>query len=539
MLNSSIMKRWASFSILGFCLLVLVYSCEHPRQINHFAGFQDYAQDTVFIDLSDSLCPASSPSLDGLVKCDGYFFLSFQEDYLVRLNRYRRFILALSEKNQSLLSVPTPPMGDFAVKDGRLVAKYFDRVLFVFNTKSWSWEDAPTENENQDVLYEDDDWLIRYSDHGEFGYMSWFINKHDSSEYAFTSLYGQVHRIDSTYYEVSKTRIYEICDPRVGFPCDSTTRYESAKDAILIGAHFYHNGFYTRHKPILPLIEFDHAFTTGEASALTPLYELSPLYDTDYHNNPDTVILGSFKCVDTLYCLLNTRKNTILTKLDEGHLSTVHEFPTRYNVQNRQIWRDPENLDEEILVVLASDGTGASSLLEIGQDGNRIISLQYPHGLVPQESDGFKHLLEWLVSHWGSFSFDDAVLEEETLGGKISYLNLDRDVVPRTEEIRPQGDKHTSVITKQIGDSLFIHSNYQVREKDCIVTALCLEWKNKYYNPGLYQTLFNNLSEDFTQRFGPADSVFHSNHSDYRVWNTNPFSIRLECSAYQVTATFF
>lgn len=539
MLSSLKMKRCASFSILGLCLLIMVYSCEHPRQINHFAGFQDCAQDTVFIDMSDSLCPASSLSLDELVKCDGYYFLSFREEFLIQLNRDRRFILALSEKNQSLRSVPVPPAGYLTVRDGRLVAKYDGRVLFVFNAKSWSWEDGTAENESHNVLYEDDDWLIRYSDHGEFGYMSWFIDKHSSLEYAFASLYGQVHRIDSTYYAVSKTRIYKIPNPDVGFPCDSTTRYESAKDVRLINVLFFRNGYYTRHKPTLPLIEFDHAFTPRESDALTPLYELSPLFDTDYHSKPDTVILGSFKCADTLYCLLNTPMNTVLTKLDEDHLSTVHEFPKRYDVQDRQTWRNPEKPDEEILVVLASDRTGASSLVEIGKDGDRIISLQYPHGLVPQESDGFEPLLEWLISHWGSFTFDDAVLEEETLGGKISYLNLDRDDFPRTEELRSPEAKYTNVITKQLGDSLYIYSNYLVRERDSIVTAVCLVWKNTFFNPYFHRTVYDNLSESFSKRFGPADASYHSYYSEYRVWKSDPFSIRLEYSDYKVTATFF
>lgn len=474
-----------------------------------------------------------------MVKCDGYYFLFFREEFLLQFSKSRQFILALSVKNQSLRSVPVPPAGYLTAREGRLVAEYDGKVLFVFNTKSWSWEDGSAENETHNVLYEDDDWLIRYSDHGEFGYMSWFIDKHGSSEYAFGSLYGQVHRIDSTYYEVSKTRIYRISNPRIGFPCDSATRYEAAKDVTLIGDLFFRNGYYTRHKPILPLIEFDHAFTTGESRALTPLYELSPLYDIDYFSKPDTVILGSFKCADTLYCLLNTPRNTVLTKLDEDHLSTVHEFSKRYDVQDRQIWRNPGKPDEEVLVILASDGAGSSSLVEIGKDGNTNTSLQYPHGLVPQESDGLEPLLEWLLSHWGSFTFEDATLKEETLGGKISYLNLDLDDFPRTEELRSPEAKHTDVIAKQIADSLLAYSEYRVRERDNIVTAVCLIWQNKYYNPTFYHTLFNDLSESFSKRLGPADALYHSYRSEYRVWKADPFSIRLEYSGHDVTAVFY
>ena len=452
------MKRFTPFVL---CLLTLILSCGRERQHYRFSGFQEEAKDTVFIEFSDTVYPASSFKLNRLLRCDGYYFLSFDELYRKPFGGSREIIVALSEKKMSPRSVPLPLAGDIATKDGHLVA--IDRYhgsLSDFNTDSWSWENFRVDKAAAAVLYEDEDWVVQYSDHGEFGYMSWFINKHDSSEYAYGSLYGQVHRIDSTYYEVSKTRIYKITNPDIGFPCDSITRYESAKDVTLINALFFHNGYYTRHKPILPLIEFDHAFTIGPSRALTPLYDLSPLYDEDYYANPDTTILGSFKCADTLYCLLNTPTNTVLTKLDEDHLSTIHEFSTRYEVRCCHIWMDSEKPDEENLVVLASDGAEASSLIEMGKDGNRIVSIQYPQGLVPQKNDGSEPLLEWLLSNWGSFKFEDAVVEEDVLGGKISGLGLVRDDFTYAEGLRSTEAKQTNVIAKQIADSLFVYSEY-------------------------------------------------------------------------------
>ena len=541
------MKR---FTLIVLCLLALVLSCGRESQHSRFAGFQEDAKDTVFIEFGDTVYPASSFELNRLLRCDGYYFLSFYELYRKPFGGSRKFIMALAEKKMSPRSVPLPFAGDIATKDGHLVAiDRYSGSLSDFNTESWSWENFRVDKDAVAVLYEDEDWVMRYSDRGEFGCMTWFIDKHSSSEYAFGSLFGQVHRINSTYYEVSKTRIYEIPNPNIGFPCDSATLYESAKNATLIGELFNQNGYYTRYNRIMPLIQFDNEYSyeieyiddgriiVGDRSR-TQLVDISPGYD-NYYARTDTVILGSFKSSDTLYCLLNTPMNTVLTKLDEDHLSTVHEFSKRYDVQDHQIWRNPEKPDEEILVVLASDRTGASYLVEIGKDGNRIISLQYPRGLVPQESDGFEPLLEWLISHWGSFTFDDAVLEEETLGGNISYLNLDRDVFPRAEELRSPEAKYTNVITKQVGDSFYVYSNYMVRERDSIVTAVCLVWQNKFFNPYFHRTVYDNLSENFSQQFGPADASYHSYYSEYRVWKSDPFSIRLEYSDSKVTATFF
>ena len=537
------MKRFAHFPFWGLCLFALLLSCGRERQHFRFAGFQEEARDTVFIEFSDTVYPASSFKLDRLFRCDGYYFLSIRELLRAPFGGSREIIMALSEKTMSPRSVPRPPAGRIALKDGHLVAidRYYGS-LFDFNTESWSWENYRIDPDAVAVLYEDEDWVLRSSDQGEFGYMSWFINKHDSTEYAFGSLYGQVHRIDSTYYEVSSTRIYKIPQPNIGFPCDSAMRYESAKDATLISALFYRNGYFTPHTPILPLIEFDHAYTTGSSRELTPLYDLSPLYDKEFmhYNKPDTVILGSLKSADTLYCLLNTTANTVLTKLDEDHLSTIHEFSKRYEVQGCHIWTDPEKSDEEILVILASDGADASSLIEVGKNGNRIVSIQYPQGLVPRENDGFEPLLNWFLLHWGSFKFEDAVVEEEALGGKISCLGLVPDHFTRTEELRSTEPKRTNVIAKQITDSLFVYSEYRVRERDSIVAAVCLVWQTKdLFYPEFYRSVYNELSEAICRRFGPEDAIRHTSFSEYKEWLSAPFSIILECSERDVTVNFF
>ena len=99
--------------------------------------------------------------------------------------------MALSEKKMSPRPVPLPIAGYIATRDGHLVAiDRFDGSLSDFNTKSWSWENFRVDKDAIAVLYEDEDWVMRYADHGEFGYMCWFIDKHTSLEYAFTSLIG-------------------------------------------------------------------------------------------------------------------------------------------------------------------------------------------------------------------------------------------------------------------------------------------------------------------------------------------------------------
>ena len=184
------MKRFAFFSFLGLCLLALLLSCGRDRQHNRFSGFQQDARDTVLIDFGDTLYPASSLTLDRLLKSGGYYFLSFQERYRIPWNRYRRIIVALSDDNMSSRPVPQPPAGNLAVRNGHLIAKdSYDGVLSVFDTESWSWGEGRIDQDAVVTLHEDDDWIMRYSDHGEFGYICWFIDKHSPSDSPLTKAF--------------------------------------------------------------------------------------------------------------------------------------------------------------------------------------------------------------------------------------------------------------------------------------------------------------------------------------------------------------
>ena len=122
-------------------------------------------------------------------------------------------------------------------RDSLIASSYRDGQVLVFDPKTWAWKETWKDTSSSDIdplhslyLYEDDDWVIRGTDHGEFGSASWFIDKHSGAEYAFLTLSGKVHRTDSCFFFVKETRIIGIPDPSMGFLCDSTTCYEKAKD---------------------------------------------------------------------------------------------------------------------------------------------------------------------------------------------------------------------------------------------------------------------------------------------------------------------
>lgn len=119
-------------------------------------------------------------------------------------------------------------------------------------------------------------------------------------------------------------------------------------------------------------------------------------------------------------------------------------------------------------------------------------------------------------------------------------LGLVPDDFTRTERLRSTEAKQTNVIAKQIADSLFVYSEYRVRERDSIVNAVCLVWQTEdSFSPELYRAVYNELSEAICRRFGPEEDIHHTSYSEYKEWHSAPFSIILERSEHYVTINFF
>ena len=290
--------------------------------------------------------------------------------------------MAISEDNLQTKHIPLPEyVDDFSsvsvINDTLVIGSRDADQGYCLDPKEWEWTPYVFHTDHNDTLFEDDDWSIKHSDHGEFGSITWFIDKHLEEEYAFGELSGNIHRIDSTLFIVSPTRVYALRDPSIGFHCDSTTTYESAKDVHLIGAHFFRAGYSPLEHNFLPVVHFDNE----PAEIVERTFDDISYYDGGFYVSEfaeaDTAIIGSFVASDTLFCALHTPSGLELVKLDNDRLSVVHSFYKDLGVYSRYSfyghypdvsfvsnYRDDSIPAEDKLLILINDKAGSSELFE-------------------------------------------------------------------------------------------------------------------------------------------------------------------------------
>jgi hypothetical protein len=386
------MKRTIFLYLSAILTLSLMQmSCDRHRLV--VRGFVDEPQDSILIDLSEFVHSASKIELFDVIKCDGYYYFRFDG-----VGPYP-ILMAASENGLKAKHIPLPDGVDgvrlIFERNDTLMMESDDERFYSFDPKKWTWSPTTTRKEDRGgTSYEDDDWMVRYADHGEFGFVSWFIDKHSPEEYAFVELNGGIRRIRNTFYAVTPTRIYEIPDPTIGFHCDSATRFEKAQEAHLINYHFYNAGYKPIEHFVNPVVRFDDWDISGEDYILEDGFRFvnNPYLTPDEIMKADTVIVNSFCASDTLFCLLNTPSGLELTKLDDAQLVPVHlfhksigsnfhhrfSFPYDYpSLHTRYMYRDKSNPTDERLLLLINTEAGVSELMDLAHNGNTLLKISY------------------------------------------------------------------------------------------------------------------------------------------------------------------
>ena len=235
-----------------FFILVLgamLVSCVHPRSA--VLRGEGIATDSVTIQFGDLVLPSSRLELSprSMAYCSGKYYCMFEE--IEKPNDWvNTFLVSLSKKGRevSIERITPYDLHSLTVRNDTLIATYNDKRFFYFDAGKKCW--FPDNSGRETILYEDKSWMVRFSEHGEFGSAMWFIDKNTLREYAFTGLANDIYRIGNVFYLVCATRIFKIPDPAVGFLCDSTTCFENSKDVRFVSSHFYHAGYFLRKPKI-------------------------------------------------------------------------------------------------------------------------------------------------------------------------------------------------------------------------------------------------------------------------------------------------
>lgn len=555
-----LMKRTIVYCSIIIWTLVLIASCGRHRQVVH--GFVDAPQDSILFDLKDYVLPASEVDLWNVVKCGGYYYFTFHEQRRGKWVGSHFFLMGASEDKLQARYIPLPDnvksISSTFVRNDSLIMESDDDQLFLFDSKKWSWSPLAPEIDEEGTLYEDDDWMVKLVSHGEFGKVSWFIDKHSQEEYAFVELNGGFRRIGNTFYVVTLSRIYEIPDPTIGFHCDSSTRYENAKDARLLAHHFFDAGYEPMRHFVNPVVRFDDFDLLGEFI----LPDGSRVYHNPYevfndYLKADTTFVASFCASDTLFCALNTLSGLELAKLEDTKLVPVHHFnksigsnyPYHYfndypSISAQYKYRDESNPTDYRLLLVINTEAGSSELIDIAHNGNILLKLCYDTcGLDPVEQDGFGELLVFYLKNWDQLTWDKVIQEEKYIGGEISYLNLEtnRNSFPPRDVFREDEQYHIDIVSKQISDSYEVESSYWVQESNNSVPAVYLEWSSLRYNSGFDpKAKYEEIVGIITDSVGPG-TLFPQTSSKmmYSEWQTGQRIIRLYGNAYDVRFLMF
>ena len=363
---------------------------------------------------------------------------------------------------------------------------------------------------------------MRYVEHGEFGDAMWFIDKASFKEYAFVGLSGKVHRIDTTFYIVGRTRMFELTDPTIGFQCDSTTLYDNARDERLLAYHFLKANYY-KPDSISPKVRYDN--------------EDYPEYlGVSDWAEADTLILGSFQADGRLHCLLDTPTSTVLARWDGQQMALLHEFP-KYSSLVCHTYTDA-------LLALGKRGKGRYDLYEIGKAGNSMLRLCYEHGLESVEQDSFETLLSYILEHWGSLNYNDVVEVENNLGAKESSKNQDSAMnrYPPQNAFAPNDTYHIDVLTKQVKDVFTMDSEYWVSDSDSSIPAAFFEWENmgSYLKPSFDKKAKSAELESIISRLcGPGIIITQTDRKQgYTEWSSESLTLRLY-SKYNLRLVLF
>lgn len=548
------MRRSVKYYVLGILVLAVI-SCEHRQP--RFSRFYDVAQDSVYLDLHDYVLPALTATIYSAIKVGDKYYLAINEEDRHYRGNSRNIFVEMSEIGHESHVIPFPdafsPYCSVSSRNDTLVILDNNNLESFYYSKSGNWVKAKTLARPS---YEDEEYIVQYEEHGEFGDAMWFIDKCSENEYAFVGLSGRVCRLGGIFYIVKPTRIYEVPEPSVGFHCDSLTNYAAAKGIHLLGHHFWEAGYCNDDHNILAIVHFDNE-PAGVEKQVAPngvSYYEGGFWVSEYAK-ADTTIIGSFIESDTLYCALHTPSGLELAKLDQRRLVPVHKFnmdlgsnhsqyhlfsdyPT-YNTCRYRVSDDPLN---EGLLILVNRKEGLSELIDMSKDGNSFLNIVYEHGgLNTIDSDGFETILPFYLDNWGHIPFEDVLRQEDLLGGKISHS--DRWPAPNQPSDGnryPSGAIYHVKFSKTVRNNYSVTTAYSIQESDRSITAVIMDWNINDYTSAACWQKFDELSETISCRLGPGTSVVKtSGKMQYMEWSSEKCILRLSVGHNNVRLIIF
>ncbi len=116
---------------------------------------------------------------------------------------------------------------DFYIENYSLILKpYMDKQCYYLDLTNYRWTKI---DKTDDLIFEDEKFLLYSLDFGEWGGKTWFKDKKTGQEYVLEATTPLVNKIDSIYYLTNSFRVFKIENPELLNKCNDDITYENIK----------------------------------------------------------------------------------------------------------------------------------------------------------------------------------------------------------------------------------------------------------------------------------------------------------------------
>ncbi len=428
-----------------------------------------------------------------------YSSKSFRDFYVLSLDGTIEFKTEVSEE------MNTGYYNDLFIKNDSILLKdYYDHITFYFNTETLEWKKI---KEVDDLIYEDNNFIVYYLNFGEWGNTVWFKDKTTKKEYELASSFPRIHKVDSLYYLTNGRNVLEIKDPRNLKSCDTSYYYEKVE-------------------------KLKWSQGSNSLKGVEILFQdSSSWYDSKFH------IATSFINHDSLFCLCVDSSSTYIGYVDSLKMHPIKTVGTDLNIFRRSnSYRGNQNQNKNQLLSFSSNERNRKGLIEIDKNIIRIIDIiNVDSAKIIGENNADK-IFQYLTNyHLENFDKLSLPLLDSLIPNRGGY-----DVTPKHEMVF--GGNPCLRVFKIIEDTTItlLLDYYFSKDKDSI-KVVSYEWretwendynlyasKDEKYNAQLFFKRLDKIKIYLTDKLGNPIKTDSGNNYTSNEWEINDYlNIRL------------
>ena len=212
--------------LISLLIPILLLACANAEnkknhsEIKFDSGYSLY-QDTISVDVKGEMTHA--------LKYQDKLYILFEQRVLKYGGYGKRWLYIISNGNvEKIVDCPKEMETvylDFYVKNDSIILKpYMDKQSYYLDLKDYHWTKI---DKTDDLIFEDEKFLVYSLDFGEWGGKTWFKEKKTGQEYVLEATIPLVNKIDSTYYLTNSFRVLKIDNPRLLNKCSEDITYEN------------------------------------------------------------------------------------------------------------------------------------------------------------------------------------------------------------------------------------------------------------------------------------------------------------------------